>query len=391
MINFDNVYDRKHTNSLKWDLMEKVYQIEDASDLLPMWVADMDFQAPKEVIEAITKRLQHPVLGYTMSGNSNKEAVMHWFEKRHKWSIEKESILFHIGVVPAIATIVEALTNVDDQVAVSTPVYPPFFNVPKNLQREVVTVDLNEQDNILSYNFETLEEAFKNGVKLYILCHPHNPGGFVWDRTTLERLIDLAIQYDVAILSDEIHADLMIDGYQHIPLLTLERAAEAKIITCIAPTKTFNIAGVQIAMMVAPNKDLRHKLQQTLYAHGMMETNIFGLAALEAVYTKGEAWLDALLAYLSKNMDYVIQELTELKGISIRKPQGTYLLWIDYRETGLSEKEMMHKLLHVGKLALEPGTKYGKAGDGFLRMNVACPFSLVEEGVARFKKALATL
>ncbi|WP_332648963.1 MalY/PatB family protein [Lysinibacillus sp. 54212] len=385
---FNKVLERKNTNSLKWDLMEKIYGIEDASELLPMWVADMDFAPPKEVVQAIEKRLSHPIFGYSYVCDDCKGAIVDWFKRRHSLTINPETILFQQGVVPAIASIIETFTEPGDRVAISTPVYPPFFTVPRNQKRELISCDLNENNGIYSYDFEALEEVFKQGVKIYILCNPHNPGGIVWDRTTLERLVELCIQYDVLIISDEIHADIVLEGAKYTPLSTVARADEANILTLIAPTKTFNLAGIQAAVIVAPKDDLRLQLQQNELAHGQIELNVFASPAVHAAYTYGDAWLDELLDYLSTNMDYVIRELTSLQGITIIKPQGTYLLWIDYRETGLEEKEIMDKLLRIGKLALEPGSKYGEAGQGFLRMNVACPFDTVKEGVERFKKAL---
>lgn len=385
---FNHVIERKNTRSLKWDLMDKVYGIDDVSELLPMWVADMDFAPPKEVIQAIENRLSHPIFGYSYMGDDCKTAIVHWFKRRHNLTINPDTILFQHGVVPAIASIIETFTESGDKVAISTPVYPPFFSVPQKQKRELLFCDLVEKNGVYSFDFEALEEKFKQGVKIYILCNPHNPGGMVWDLPTLQKLVDLCIKYDILIISDEIHADIVFDGAKYTPLLTIERANEAKIITCIAPTKTFNLAGIQAAMIVVPNSQLRLQLQQNAMAHGQIDLNVFASAAVVAAYTHGDEWLDELLAYLSQNMDYVIEELTNIKGIHILKPQGTYLLWIDYRETGLTEKEIMERLLHKGKLALEPGSKYGHAGQGFLRMNIACPLDLVKEGVARFKKAL---
>lgn len=386
---FEETHARRNTRSVKWDKMNEVYSLSNASDILPMWVADMDFAAPQPVIDALYKRLEHPVFGYSYVCDDCKEAIVSWFKKRHQWTIDPATILFNQGVVPAIASIVEAFTAPGDKIAVSTPVYPPFFKVPQHQQREIVSCDLIEDNGTYHYDFRQLEEMFKQGVKMYILCNPHNPGGIVWPQEDLERLVELAIQYDVFIISDEIHADLLLDENKHIPLLTVKRADEANIITCIAPTKTFNIAGIQAAMMVVPNEQFRQKLEQYAFAHGQSGLNTFAAAAVQSAYTHGEQWLDELLSYLSKNMDYIIEELTAIPGIQIAKPQATYLLWIDYRATGLEEKEVMDRLLTVGKLALEPGTKYGEAGRGFLRMNAAASFETIKDGVQRFKKAFA--
>ncbi len=388
MSNFDLVLQRRDTRSLKWDMMEKIYNIEDASDILPMWVADMDFKAPQQVLDAIQERLDQGILGYSYVCEGCKKSIVSWFETRHKWKIDLSTILFHHGVIPIIATVIETFTKEGDQIGMMTPVYPPFFNLPTSQNRQITQVTLMEQDGKYSIDFKMLEQTFKDGVKLFILCNPHNPGGIIWSNNDLQHIVNLAIQYDVLILSDEIHADLLMKGHHYTPLLTIPNASAAKIITAIAPTKTFNLAGIQAAMMVVPNDDLRATLEQNAIAHGQTELNIFASAAVKAAYTYGGAWLDELLQYIEKNMDYCIKELNVIPGIHVQKPEGTYLMWIDYRGTDLTEDEMMHRLLHLGKLALEPGTKYGEAGRGFLRINVACPFDTVQDGIKRFKKAL---
>ncbi|MEL4025920.1 MalY/PatB family protein [Lysinibacillus endophyticus] len=392
MFNFDELHNRKNTNSLKWDLFKErykaQYKVENVEEILPMWVADMDFAIPQIITDAIKERLDHPIFGYSYISDACKESIVGWFERRHNWTIDPKSILFHQGVVPALATIIETFTEPGDKVAVSTPIYPPFFSIPKAQNREVVECKLDTSNNDYNYDFDALEEQFKTGVKVYILCSPHNPGGKVWLREDLEQLVQLCIKYDVLLISDEIHADIVFDGAKHIPTLTVKDADKAKIITCIAPTKTFNIAGIHAAMMVVPNVELRNKLNLNKAAHGRDDLNILAAAAVKAAYDEGDEWVDAMIQYVSNNMDYVVEHLNKIEGIKVTKPQSTYLIWIDYRETGLDEKEMMLRLLEKGKLALEPGTKYTEAGRGFLRMNVACPLDTVKEGVEGFKKAL---
>lgn len=393
VFNFDEQFNRKNTNSLKWDLFkERVkakYHVEDASEILPMWVADMDFAIPQVITDAIKERLDHPIFGYSYVSDACKEAIQSWFQRRHNWTIDPNTIMFHQGVVPALATIIETFTEPGDKICISTPVYPPFFSIPKAQNREVIECDLELINNSFEIDFSKLEEQFKQGVKVYILCSPHNPGGVVWSKEDLEKLVQLCIQYDILLISDEIHADIVFDGYKHIPTLTVKDAEKAKIITCIAPTKTFNIAGIHAAMMVVPNVELRNKLNLNKAAHGRDDLNILASAAVKAAYEEGEQWVDELIAYVSNNMDYVVEQLNQLEGIRVTKPQSTYLIWIDYRGTGLSEEEMMLRLLEKGKLAVEPGTKYSEAGRGFLRMNVACPLETVKDGVERFKKALS--
>ena len=384
---FNEIHERKGSSSIKLDKMRDVYNLEDTSNLLLMWIADMDFPAPPVVSEAITERLKHPIFGYTYANCDVKDAVVNWYQTRHNWTIDSETILFQPGVVPAIAAIIETFTNKNDKIGMATPAYPPFVNVPSAQQREVVTCELTEQNGHYTLDFNKLESMFKSGIAMYILCNPHNPIGIVWSKEELEQLVALCIKYDVYLLADEIHADILITK-TYTPTLTVKDADKAKIITCIAPTKTFNIAGIHAAMMVVPNKELFTALEADAQAHGQLGLNIFACTTVEAVYTKGAPWLDELLPYLKTNMEYVVNELNALPGIHTTVPEATYLMWIDYRETGLDEQEMMERLLHKGFVELDPGTKYGEAGRGFLRMNVASPFDLVKQGVDGIKKAL---
>ncbi|MBD8036894.1 pyridoxal phosphate-dependent aminotransferase [Solibacillus sp. A46] len=386
---FNEIHARRNSDSIKWDMMSAVYNLEDTSNILPMWVADMDFPPPPAMTQAIKERLEHPIFGYTFASDEVKDAIVKWYETRHQWNIDPSTILFQPGVVPAIATIIETFTEVGDKIAMSTPAYPPFFNVPKDQMREVVTCDLTEESGIYTINFETLEEVFRTGVKMFILCNPHNPAGIVWERKELEQLVALCIQYDVYLLSDEIHADILIQK-AYTPIFTLPNAAEAKIITCIAPTKTFNIAGIHAAMIVAPNKELFTALGKNSQAHGNLGLNTFASTAVKAVYNDGGQWLDELLLYLKNNMEYVAKELNAIEGINVKIPDATYLMWIDYRATGIEEKEIMNRLLTIGQVALDPGTKYTEAGRGFLRINVACPFDTLKVGVEGIKKTLQT-
>lgn len=386
---FNEIYERRSSASVKWDKMNEVYNLENTTNLLPMWVADMDFPPPLAMTEALAERLKHPIFGYTFANDEVKDAIVHWFNTRHHWTINPKSIIFQPGVVPAIATIIETFTTIGDKIGMLTPAYPPFVHVPAAQKREVVLCELEEQEGYYSINFETLEDLFRTGIKLFVLCNPHNPAGIVWSKQQLEQIVALCIEYDVYLLSDEIHADILIQK-TYTPVLTLANANEAKVITCIAPTKTFNIAGIHAAMIVAPDKKLFSALEENTQAHGNLGLNTFAATAVKAVYTEGATWLDDLLAYLKTNMEYVAQELNAIDGIHVTIPDATYLMWIDYRNTGIEEKEMMTRLLSIGEVALDPGTKYGEAGRGFLRINVACPFELLQDGVERIKRTLAS-
>ena len=385
---FDQTIKRRCTNSVKWDAMENVYGLQDASDILPMWVADMDFAAPVAVSKALQDHAEKTVFGYSFVNDEAVKAIVDWQNTHHDWHIDKESIVFCNGVVAALADSVKALTNPGDKVLISSPVYPPFYNIPKSNGREIVSCPLVEKDGTFVYDFEAFEQALAQNVKAYILCNPHNPGGYVWDEATLKEIVRLCAKYDVVIISDEIHSDLMLDGSKHTPLARIAGDEIDRIITCMAPTKTFNLAGIQVAYMIVTDKKKRMLLEAVHMASGQGSLNTFASVALQAAYTEGSPWLNDMLTYISNNMDYVIAELGQLPGIHIKKPQGTYLLWIDYRELGLDEQEIMKRLLENGKLALEPGSKYGDEGRGFLRMNVACSFDTVKDGVQRFKQAL---
>lgn len=385
---FEEVYERRKTRSVKWDLMEMIYEVEDASEILPLWVADMDFPAPPAVTEALKKRLEHPILGYTYIDEDCKTAIVKWQARRNDWEIEEQEIIFQSGVIPAIAAILQVFTNPGEAVVVTPPVYPPFFSIPENQGRKVLYSNMKETDGVYTLDYTDLEEKFKSAA-FFIFCHPHNPGGKVWTEEEMKEILRLAEKHDVLIISDEIHSDLVLKPHQHIPLAKLADDQAHRIITCIAPTKTFNIAGIQAAMLVVTDPKKRLRLENHAAANGTGMMNAFAPVALKAAYEEGEPWLDELLGVLSSNMDYVIEELgASIPAIKIIKPEATYLMWLDCRKLGIEESEIMSKLLHEGKVALEPGSKYGEAGKGFLRLNVACPRSMLEDGVARIIKAL---
>lgn len=385
---FEQVHDRRNTRSVKWERMEKVYGISDASGILPMWVADMDFPAPPAVTDALRERLEHPIFGYSYICEECKTAAANWQKKRHGLTIETDWMLFHQGVIPAMASIIDVFTRSGDKVLVTPPVYPPFFSIPKNLGREVVYSELKEQDGDYMIDWPDFEAKLQD-VRLFILCNPHNPGGKLWTAEELKKIIQFCARHDVLILSDEIHSDLIHSGETHTPLLSVADSERDRIFTCIAPTKTFNLAGIQAAMIVVSDLQKRKLLEQHMQAHGTGSLNAFAPVAWKAAYEQGEPWLNELLEVLSSHINYAVDRLEqEVPGLKVRKPQSTYLLWIDYRALGLTEDEVMKRLLQKGKVALEPGSKYGEAGRGFLRMNIACPKQTLEDGVSRVIRAL---
>ena len=387
MFQYNELFNRKNTNSLKWDHTARIFSVENADHILPMWLADMDIPTPSFIVDALKERLEHPIFGYTKSPQSLYDAIIKWYKERHHWTIDRDKLLFHEGVVPSMATIIETFTKKGEKVCISPPIYGPFYSVPKNLKREVVDVPLIEEHGVYRYNFQLLEKAFQTGVKVYILSNPHNPAGVVWEKETLTTLLLLARRYNVLIISDEIHCDIVFPPNKHITLQLLNDEIGAEVVTCLSPTKTFNIASVHFSVMVASNKALTARLKQNAMMHGRFNPNVFAMVAAESAYTLGAKWTDGLIQHISENMDYVINACRDIAGVRILKPQGTYLLWLDYRETNLDEKEIQKKLLLSG-LGLDPGAKFGDGGDGFLRMNVAAPRQTIEEAVYRLHLAL---
>lgn len=384
---FDKVIDRSKSSSVKWDSTENVFG---TADVLPMWVADMDFQPPKAVCDALKDRIDHGVFGYTFVPFSVTEALQLWLKNRHGWEIEKSSVLYSEGVVPSISTAIRAFTEKGDKVLVHSPVYTPFFNMVKNNDRTLITSNLFYKNNRYELDFEDFEEKLKDGVKLFILCNPHNPGGRVWTNAELEKLGDLCVKHDCLIVSDEIHSDLVFKPNVHTPIASLKEEFMNITATFVAPSKTFNLAGLQASAAIIQNQELKTKFKNIQQQQGFFTLNAFAVAGMEAAYRGGEEWLEQLLNYLHENMEIATEFMK--KNLPALKPMhadATYLLWIDCRELGLSDEEMKEKLLYKGKLALEPGTKYGEGGEGFVRMNLACPRETLLEGLDRLKTAFS--
>lgn len=386
-IDFNKVHDRSETHSVKWDATENVFG---TSDVLPMWVADMDFRPPEDVINAIKNRLDHGIFGYTFVPPSVTEALQDWLKKRHGWEVDSSSVLYSEGVVPSISTAIRAFTEKGDKVLVHTPVYPPFFNMVKNNGRTLVTSRLKYENSRFELDLEDFEAKLEEGVKLFILCNPHNPGGRVWTKDELEKIGDLCLKHNCLIVSDEIHSDLVFKPNVHVPIADIKEEFKEITSTFVAPSKTFNLAGMQASAAIIPNKELKEKFKNVQQQQGFFTLNTFAITGMEAAYRQGEEWLEQLLEYLDENMEITVQYINEnLPALKSMKADATYLLWIDCTELGLSDDEIKEKLLYKGKLALEPGTKYGEGGDGFVRMNLACPRDTLKEGLERLKKAFS--
>lgn len=386
---FQEYINRKDTYSVKWDKVKAIFNTE--QELLPMWVADMDFYPPEAVTEAIKTRADHGLYGYTYIADEVKEAIGSWVQNRQSWAIEADWVQFSHGVVPSIGKAIQALTEPGDKILVQSPVYPPFFSMVKDNDRELVNCPLEENDASYSINFEALEDALKQDIKMFLLCSPHNPVGRVWTREELLKISELCVRYDVIIISDEIHGDLVFEPHQQIPIASLSPAVSALTITLIAPSKTFNLAGLQASAVITENKNFREKLEKIDKKNGFFTLNTFGILAMHAAYEKGAPWLEELLGYLAENIklvDTFLQE--ELPQLKLTQPESTYLLWIDCRAAGLSDAELNKTLLEEGRIAMNPGFSFGDGGSGFMRMNIACPRDTVEEGLQRLKSALSS-
>ncbi|WP_066291548.1 MalY/PatB family protein [Bacillus sp. FJAT-29937] len=382
---FDQIINRENTSSVKWGMTQQVFG---TSEVLPMWVADMDFAPPSEVKDALLDRVHHGVFGYTFPSTSTADSITQWLQNRHSWNIENEWILYNLGVVPSIATAIEAYTAPGDKVMLQSPVYAPFFDMVKKNNREVVNSPLKLVNNRFEIDFADFEERLKEGVKLFLLCNPHNPGGRVWTKEELQKIGELCHQYQCLILSDEIHSDLVFKENKHIPIASLNNIFNEITITCIAPTKTFNLAGLQASAVIISNKELRKEFQTVLQRQGFFSLPTFGAIGMEAAYKHGNSWLDELLEYLHENVETAKSFIDKhLPSIKVMEPEGTYLLWLNCRELDLSDEDIRDRLLYKGKLALEPGKKYGLGGEGFVRMNIACPREMLLDGLERLKRA----
>ncbi|PRO65983.1 MalY/PatB family protein [Alkalicoccus urumqiensis] len=384
---FQEYINRKNTYSVKWDKVAELYKSE--KELLPMWVADMDFHPPEAVTKTIRERAEHGLYGYTYVDDRVKEAVRDWFSSRQNWTMELDWIQFSPGVVPSIAKSIQALTEPDDGILLQSPVYPPFFSMIKENDRRVVDSPLVEKNGRYEIDFQDLEEKMSQGVRMFLLCSPHNPVGRVWTKEELEKIASLCIRWDVILVTDEIHGDLVFEPNVQIPAASISPQISQQTITLAAPSKTFNLAGLQSSVLITENEEYRKKLEQIDKKNGAFTLNTFGILAMQAAYEEGEAWLEELLEYLQGNIRLVDSFLqAELPHVKAVQPEATYLVWIDCRGTGLSNAELSKALVEEGRIALNPGHTFGEAGDGFMRMNVACPRDTVKEGLNRLKKAL---
>lgn len=378
---FDKSVDRRNTGSMKWDV---------AKGELPMWVADMDFRTAPGIIEKITERATQGVFGYTVVTDEWYQSYQTWWKKRHDFEIRKEWLVFCTGVVPAISSIVRKVTTVGENVVVLTPVYNIFFNSILNNGRNVLESKLKYDGSRYRIDLDDLEEKLSDPqTTLFILCNPHNPVGKIWERETLERIGDLCSKHHVLVLSDEIHCDITEPGWEYTPFASVSENCRTNSITCVAPTKAFNLAGLQTAAVIVPDDHLRHKVSRGLNTDEVAEPNVFAAIAPIAAFTCGGEWLDSLRNYLWENRAFAEEYIKkEIKGISPVSARATYLLWLDCRNMSGSSTQFCHFIRSHSGLYLSDGNEY-RNGEGFLRMNLACPRQQVEDGLKRLKESVA--
>jgi len=389
-MDFQQIYNRKQTNSLKWDHLKAVFQTD---DIIPLWVADMDFKAPEEVNQALIERATHGIYGYTIITEEIKDIVTNWVKNRHNWQINNRWLTFSPSVLTSLHIAIQSFTNKNDKIMIQTPVYTPFFNLLKNGNREIIRNPLHFNGEKYEIDFEDFEGKLKQGVKAFILCSPHNPVGRVWKKWELTKMAELCLQYNVLILADEIHADLVLEGFKHTPIASLSNKIAQQTITFMSPTKTFNLAGLHASFIVTPDRNKQKVMEEQLAISGFSMLNTMGITALEAAYKQGEQWLNQLLKIVAENKKIACKMIAEQTNgrLKIIDSEGTYLLWMDCKNLGMNDKELHQFMIHEAKVGLNPGSSYGEEGNQFMRINIACPTAILKQGIQQIITAVNEL
>lgn len=378
--------DRKGTDSVKWDGLQEIFGNPDA---LPFWVADMDFQAPSAVLQALKERVEHGVFGYSLRPDSYDEAILSWMSRRHGLELEKEALLYVPGVMTGIAKAVQAFSEPGDRIVIQPPVYFPFFDLVKNNGRELGEAPLAKGEGRFSIDFDALEEELaRSNTRILLFCSPHNPVGRVWTREELQKVAELCERYDVLILSDEIHQDIVYNGHQQIPFLTLDPELQKRCIAFSSPSKTFNLQGLISAFAMIPDKKLRERFHRALKADHIVLENALSIVACGTAYAEGEEWLEELLACLDDNRQRVIDAFGAGSGIQVFPPEGTYLALLDCKGLGRSDAGLKDLFLNKASVALNAGKGFGRGGEGMMRLNFASPRDMLDEGLDRIKRVV---
>ena len=384
---FDRIVDRRGTNCLKYDFARERGKRE---DVLPLWVADMDFQTAPEILERLQQAVSHGIFGYSESKEDYFRAVQRWYGEHFDWQVERSWLVKTPGVVFALAMAIRAFTKEGDAVLIQQPVYYPFSETIRDNDKVLINSPLKLLNGHYEIDFEDLEKKIQdNNVKLFLLCSPHNPEGRVWQEWELRKLGDICLRHGVLVVSDEIHSDITYEGHVHHVFANLSPELADITVTCTAPSKTFNLAGLQVSNVFIPNEQLRKQFKRAMNAAGYSQLNLMGLVACQAAYEEGEPWLEALKAYLSENLNFVREYLKEhLPQIRLVEPEGTYLIWLDFRDLGLTEAQRENLIVNKARLWLDSGAMFGADGEGFERINIACPRAVLQQAMEQLEKAL---
>jgi len=388
LYNFDEIIDRKNTNAVKVDRCKALFGTE---NVIPMWVADMDFRTPDFILEAIKKRIEHPILGYSMTPQNFYPLLTKWILDHHQWKVKREWVSFLPGIVPGLSFAVQSLTNIEDEIIVQPPVYYPFFHVIENNKRKLVYNQLLESEGIFKFNFEDFENKITSKTKLFILCNPHNPGGRVWTKDELSKLADICQKHQITVVSDEIHADMVLPGKTpHTPFASISEWAKENTVTFMAPSKVFNMPGLISSSYIIPNGNLRKKFADFLEASEMNTGNIFSYEATVACYEQGENWRLQMLEYVQGNIEFLQDYLkTNIPQIIPMIPEASFLVWLDCKGLGM-ETDELHKFFSLeAGIGLNKGTVFGPGGEYHLRLNVACPRTVLEKALKQLKSAVS--
>lgn len=382
--NFDEIIPRKNSDCLKYDKLQEMFGTDDA---LSMWIADMDFRTPPFVIEALRRRLDHEVLGYTFCSPQWKPAIQNWVSRHYGWDVKEEEIGFVGGIVPAISFAVQCFTAPGDKILIQPPVYHPYHHVVKDLGRTLVYNPLRLVDGQFEIDFEDFERKIV-GCKLFLLCNPHNPGGRVWNADELVRIADICAKNDVIVISDEIHCDMALTGYKHTVFATVSEAAAQNSVTLMAASKTFNIAGLKSSYHIIQNEALRKQYSEYLTRSELDTAHLFATTAVAVAYNEGDEWLAQMLQYVEENIAFLDKYLKEnMPKISFIRPQASYLVFLDARELGMPQERLVEFFLKEAKVAMNDGTMFGQEGAGFMRMNLGCPRATLQQALEQIKAA----
>ncbi|GAE02468.1 aminotransferase [Clostridium botulinum B str. Osaka05] len=385
---FDEIIDRSNNRAAKYDERMKKFG---TNEVIPLWIADMDFRIAQPIIDACKRKAKEGLWGYTSRPDSYFKSVQEWEKRRNKWDVDLSLMSWSLGVVPALSAIVKVFSHTDDKILIQTPVYSEFYDVTEAWGRVVVENQLIEKNEKWHIDFEDFEKKAKE-CKIFLLCNPHNPLGIVWEPDELKRMAEICIANDVLLVSDEIHSDLIFHGKKHTPTATLSKEIAKKIVTCVSATKTFNLAGLQASTTIFPNEQMKQKFDNFWMNMDIQRNNAFSSVAMEAAYNEGEEWLTQLLAYISENFDFIKKYFDEnIPKIRPNVPDATYLVWLDCRELGMSNEELRDFMIHKAGLGLNEGCSFGRSLSGYMRLNAACPRSVLEQALKQLKEAMDKL